>query len=75
MKRFLSVIRTTILLMLFFNKYKKLIHTYEEYIKLLNDELKVTAFIAFSNGWESENIEKGKELRENISNLKKDLRL
>jgi len=61
--------------MLFFNKYKKLIDTYEEYIKLLNDELKETAFIAFSIGWESENIEKGKELRENISNLKKDLRL
>jgi len=75
MRKFLSVIRTTILLMLFFNKYKKLIDTYEEYIKLLNDELKETAFIAFSNGWESENIEKGKELRENISNLKKDLRL
>jgi hypothetical protein len=48
----------------------ELVKVYEEYIKLLEDELNETGFMAYIHGWRSSRGEKGRELREKIQELK-----
>lgn len=44
--------------------------TYDEYIKLLIDEINELIGMAHVHGWRSSRVEKGKELREKIAQLK-----
>lgn len=50
----------------------KLIKAYEDYIKLLVDEIDELCVIATSHGWVTTRYEKGIELRNKIINLKKE---
>lgn len=49
---------------------KELIKTYDEYTKLLEEEIHNMQDIAQLHGWKSTRYEKGKELREKIESLK-----
>ena len=49
----------------------ELIKTYEDYIRLLGDEINDLIGIAYIHGWESKNVDKGRELRDKIAKLKK----
>ena len=51
----------------------ELINAYEEYIKLLTDELDDLVGLAVSHGWKSHRYEEGKRLRELIEDKKKSL--
>lgn len=44
----------------------ELIKLYEDYIKLLGEELNETARMASIHGWESERFEQGEEMRKKI---------
>jgi hypothetical protein len=46
-------------------------NAYEEYIKLLGEELNDLVGLASAHGWRSSRFEAGKELREKIAKLKK----
>jgi hypothetical protein len=50
--------------------YKDFITLKDEYIQLLTDELSDMAGMAYVHGWRSPRVEKGKELREKISQFK-----
>ncbi len=50
-----------------------LIEAYEEYVKLLTDEITELAGAAYVHGWRSSRFEKGAELRAKIEELKKPL--
>lgn len=49
---------------------KELIETYEEYIRLLHDELNETVPYAIWTGWKSSRAEKGQECRNKIIDLR-----
>jgi hypothetical protein len=51
----------------------KLALVQEEYIKLLGDELDSIVGLARAHGWESSNVERGTELRQEMSKLKQDI--
>ena len=51
----------------------ELIKTYDEYIKLLGDEIDGLAGLAYVHGWRSSRYEQGKALRDKIESLKKDV--
>jgi hypothetical protein len=48
----------------------KIADVYEEYIKLLTDEINELASMACHSGWKSNRISKGLELRNKITDLK-----
>lgn len=48
----------------------ELIEAYEEYIKLLGDELSDVVSLAYIHGWRSTRYESGKTCREKIDILK-----
>lgn len=50
----------------------ELIKAYEDYIKLLVDEIDELSVIATFHGWKTTRYEKGIELRNKIINLKKE---
>jgi len=53
------------------NTTQDLIDAYEEYIKLLGEELEELAIFAYIHGWESTRVKQGEELRNKIKELKK----
>ncbi len=48
----------------------ELTNVYDKYIKLLEDEIKGVAGIAYVHGWRSSRYKEGKKLREKIAKLK-----
>jgi len=48
---------------------KEIVPTYEEYIKLLTEELNEVVPIAYIHGWKSNRYEQGKKLRKKLSNI------
>ena len=46
------------------------IQAYDEFIKILGDEIDELAPMAFNHGWRSSRIEEGKKAREKIKQLK-----
>lgn len=52
---------------------KELIEVYDSYIKLLNDELRELASMAYNHGWRSSRYDCGKKLREKILKLEEKL--
>jgi len=50
----------------------ELIKAYEDYIKLLVDEINELSVIATSHGWVTSRYEKGIELRNRIINIKRE---
>lgn len=48
----------------------ELIQAYEDYIKMLGDEIGELACWATTHGWQSSRIEEGKRMRERIKNIK-----
>ena len=53
------------------SKLERLIFAYEDYIKLLVDEMKETFGIAIAHGYTSSRVEAGKVCREHIARVKK----
>lgn len=51
-----------------------LIKAYDEYITLLDEELKEIIPLAYNHGWRSSRYEKGEEARKKIELLKKELK-
>ncbi len=51
----------------------KLVNVQIEYIKLLGDELNEVVWYANSHGWKSTRYDKGKELRESIESVLKQI--
>ena len=49
---------------------EELIKAYEEYIRLLGEEIECLVPIAFLHGFKSDKFLKGKELRDKIKDLK-----
>lgn len=47
-----------------------LIQAYEEFIKILGDEIDELAPMAFNHGWRSSRVEEGKKAREKIRLIK-----
>ena len=56
-------------------KQNELITVYEEYIKLLDGELRETILIAcnYNHGWQSTKVELGIKMRQKIEQLKNDI--
>ena len=52
---------------------KELIDTYDEYIKLLGEELNELIPFATQHGWKSTRYEAGKMLRDKISSIRKNI--
>jgi hypothetical protein len=52
---------------------RELMAVYDEYIKLLGDELKDMAGLMVAHGWHSSRVEAGKICREKIQALKKEM--
>jgi hypothetical protein len=50
-----------------------LIKAYEDYIKMLGEEIDDLVGLAYVHGWRSERIEAGKQCRERIVELKEKL--
>lgn len=48
----------------------ELIRLYEEYIKLLGDELNDVVVMASIHGWKSDRVEQGEEMRREIAQQK-----
>lgn len=55
------------------NSLKSLIEAYDNYLKLLGEELDELAMMAIMHGWGSKRVEQGKILREKIEKIKTEL--
>jgi len=53
--------------------HNNLFTAYDEYIKLLGEELNDLMGLAFSHGWQSSRVEEGEAAREKIEELKKEV--
>jgi hypothetical protein len=52
---------------------EELIKAYEDYIKLLDEELNELVGVAYVHGWRSSRAEQGKKLREEIIKAKQNV--
>jgi hypothetical protein len=56
-------------------KLRLLVSGYKSYIEMLGEEIKSLFGIAYSHGWTSTRVEEGKNMREFIELLEKELKL